>query len=832
MLNQKELLNPELTKKLLSFSESIEELLFMINNNFDSIYIVFNKGKSYINIEQLKKQDVSDNLIMLQKDIELLIKKQEKVEYKLIIFDQNFWSFYLNNKRGFKSLRLIEQIIIKYKRIDNNINLEEISKMIHETEIKMIKSGKLKNEKLLDFFFNNYIKFNENNNNIYFPIFYVDGIDLDLANSTFFKKWDELNIISYINYDHYLFCQKIINKLNKIEHLNKTFKSPQKRKEILINKNNIVLLMDKISQLIITYEFNNDRNFNKDLSRLIYYIDKSGQNSTNFLNNIIFKKIKSMETKIDFCLNILSNYRDITADLMRFLIIVLIRNKNMLNNKSLELLKSYLNYDSVIISIFNELNDIIIKEEEFFNEEKNIDFFQLFEIVQELIDCGVFIETNYFTNINKLRNNILLKLKSGNIKYNTIYSWLNDDEKKKLFKKRLSILLFNNVNEVNNCINSLEKYFEKINNIITYTQKLSNVLKQYFLDEYKNDIEYLDNMEEYLKNRLLNEVDKINTKIDKNKYIKDLDLDEMIQLKTSIIFIDLFNNVKKGNYNINGIEVFKNAKNKFNQLKILFNDDWQENPIINEYSGIFKKLNEDELEKELIYMKEYFGINDLNDLYILNLKKDLTLLFIKKEEALLDISNCFSFISKFVPKQTDTFLTLNNLKKDISNYINLKELQNYNKYREKLITNLCKENNDKNLFNSTSKVSTSRINQLTNNNSNKNESFQLMIQLKERDEQLKEINEQLHFEFKRGEKLMTINFSSINQKIHSSYICKNTDIFSRLEALLYKDYPEYQEEENFFTVNGIKIIKSKSLEENKIKNNDIIILNKIEFELF
>ena len=72
----------------------------------------------------------------------------------------------------------------------------------------------------------------------------------------------------------------------------------------------------------------------------------------------------------------------------------------------------------------------------------------------------------------------------------------------------------------------------------------------------------------------------------------------------------------------------------------------------------------------------------------------------------------------------------------------------------------------------------------------------------------------------------------MDQKIHSSYICKNTDIFSRLEALLYKDYPEYQEEENFFTVNGIKIIKSKSLEDNKIKNNDIVILNKIDFEVF
>ena len=355
-------------------------------------------------------------------------------------------------------------------------------------------------------------------------------------------------------------------------------------------------------------------------------------------------------------------------------------------------------------------------------------------------------------------------------------------------------------------------------------------MKQFFLNEQKNYIEYLDNMEEYLKNRLLNEVDKINKKIDQNKY-KDLDLDEMIHLKTSIIFIDLFNTVKKGNSNINCFEVLKNAKNKYNQLKILFNDDWKENHIINEYSDIFKKLNENELEKELIYMKEYFGINYINDSYILELKKDLIFLFIKKEEALLDINNCFSFISEFVSKKTDTFLTLNKLKEDISNYTNLKTLQNYDNYREKLISNLCKEKNDKKHFKKESKILNSRIDQMINNNNNKNERFQLMIQLRERDEQLKEINEQLHFEFKKGEKLMTINFSSMDQKIHSSYICKNTDIFSRLEALLYKDYPEYQEE-NFFTVNGIKIIKSKSLEDNKIKNNDIVILNKIDFELF
>jgi len=42
--------------------------------------------------------------------------------------------------------------------------------------------------------------------------------------------------------------------------------------------------------------------------------------------------------------------------------------------------------------------------------------------------------------------------------------------------------------------------------------------------------------------------------------------------------------------------------------------------------------------------------------------------------------------------------------------------------------------------------------------------------------------------------------------------------------MLYEKYPNYTETENFFVVGGKKINRSKSIEENNIKNNDIITL--------
>ena len=60
------------------------------------------------------------------------------------------------------------------------------------------------------------------------------------------------------------------------------------------------------------------------------------------------------------------------------------------------------------------------------------------------------------------------------------------------------------------------------------------------------------------------------------------------------------------------------------------------------------------------------------------------------------------------------------------------------------------------------------------------------------------------FELNEGEKLMTLIFTSIDQKINYSIICKNTDRFNLIENKLYDIYPEYSETENYFIVHGKK----------------------------
>ena len=71
---------------------------------------------------------------------------------------------------------------------------------------------------------------------------------------------------------------------------------------------------------------------------------------------------------------------------------------------------------------------------------------------------------------------------------------------------------------------------------------------------------------------------------------------------------------------------------------------------------------------------------------------------------------------------------------------------------------------------------------------------------------------------------MSIIIKSKDEKILFSIICKNSENFLRIEKELYEQYPEYRNENNYFIPNGNKIDKSKTLDENKIKNNSIITL--------
>ena len=140
--------------------------------------------------------------------------------------------------------------------------------------------------------------------------------------------------------------------------------------------------------------------------------------------------------------------------------------------------------------------------------------------------------------------------------------------------------------------------------------------------------------------------------------------------------------------------------------------------------------------------------------------------------------------------------------------------KDYNNKIQQYINEIQKLRNDNNLIN----------NSIPNNDS-KDKIISLMEELQFKENEIKQLKAKFPFELNEGEKLMVIIFSSIEEDIYYPIICKNTDKFNAIEYMLYDAHPQYLERENYFTIRGEKINKSKTIEKNNIKYGDIIILN-------
>ena len=157
----------------------------------------------------------------------------------------------------------------------------------------------------------------------------------------------------------------------------------------------------------------------------------------------------------------------------------------------------------------------------------------------------------------------------------------------------------------------------------------------------------------------------------------------------------------------------------------------------------------------------------------------------------------------------------------------LVEKENEIKQYKNEIDNLKKQN-----FDLKKKIQLLENNKNNNTNIDNNRVIEsLEEQLKIRDniiKELKEINGKNKNDLNYIDNLIPVIFQSIDYKIHYAFICKKTDKFHIIEEKLYEKYPEYIESENYFTVNGIKINKYKTFEQNNIKYSDIILLNKYD----
>jgi len=152
----------------------------------------------------------------------------------------------------------------------------------------------------------------------------------------------------------------------------------------------------------------------------------------------------------------------------------------------------------------------------------------------------------------------------------------------------------------------------------------------------------------------------------------------------------------------------------------------------------------------------------------------------------------------------------------------IKELENSLEEKNNIIDNYKNERKEFLNKNKQLKIEYNKVNEKLNKMN-----LESKKQIRKKEKIIKELELKISrfpFEFSPGEKIISIIFISSDQNIISSFICKNTDIFKFLEDKFYEKYSEYKGLDNIFIINGRKINRNKSLDENKINNNDIITI--------
>ena len=221
------------------------------------------------------------------------------------------------------------------------------------------------------------------------------------------------------------------------------------------------------------------------------------------------------------------------------------------------------------------------------------------------------------------------------------------------------------------------------------------------------------------------------------------------------------------------------------------------------------KISIEKFKEDIERIKNIFQnvINYCENLY--KISDELIHNFDMKQRNYEVLSNLKELYNEDTPKQLNNIINSNNYIQKITQIFKMYNNINNNEL------NISDPFGDKKTLKESSSVN------MKNRSEKENE---LMEEISKKNSEIERLLSLLPFKINPGEKLMTVIFTSSDQKIHYSIICKNTEKFNALESRLYDIYPEFSETDNYFISNGRKIARFKDLDYNKIKNSDIITL--------
>ena len=826
---------------------------------FDKLKIIFNKN----GIELIDK-DLLNLCMSIIKG-----KKEEEINNEIIIlekiFDKEINNLNYNKKEILKSLNILSKkediinislsislFIEKIGAIKDNF-YNKIKKIILDLKDGYIEQIIIESIKQLKNYYididllykkdNNYLnillKLKEEPDSILY-LLNLKIEDCDILYDLIKENYNcNLNIYDILYLKK---CVEIMNKLGNEENIKNSkdidifnlFKN-----EIEKNNNNIEILyftkyINNFSEIknIIDNCLNNSELFEQKInliSKISIFNLKNIKEKYFEGNYKIIKEVKNNKKEINIKLNII-NFLEIKfyAQISK-------------NKKEIKEENNYLINRIKLIEIISKIYDIycILKEIYINGYPKDIDI--IIEIKNLELQCiGYELNTKNPDEIifklksllNNLKNLQLIAYKEKPLiryiygrNFYLMYNILNKKENNESFP--LLLLITNNLikyelqnfsfvqtnNIYEDIINNTEKYLQE-----TLT-KNNITLKMIYNDsliEEKNEESDFKGIFIYNSIRLKKDIFQIYKYLTKNIPIKQNVLlcnfktsnEELTAFLYRAILCD-FNSC----FIIGGLEYLDyNIKTKFFELLNYL--------CINEYKNmkscliIFYLDKNNDIYKNLELLKYKNSLNIKLDENILN---NIKLKEKSKEDININDIECIN-----INKDNKKIEELEKLNKELKEEINklkteLEEEKSKNKILNELIEKLKK------------------INQSQNNNVNENQQkdkiIELMEELREKEKEIKELKEiksRFPFELLPNENLMSLNFISYDEDIFYSIICKNTDKFNKIENKLYEKYPECIGFKNNFLVNGNEIDNSKTIQENNIINNDVIIFQKSE----
>ena len=607
---------------IINNKNDLNNYISLIESKFDSFYKVL----SINNNEKVKVQSkLIENKHLIYEQFEqmykLLLKEQEN-KGKFIFDFSEIIDYFLNETQNCLDLiNLKKTFKTELTAIPNKDLEKKIKDKIHYSGLQNIQNGNYDNLFLIRFIrYNDYFKPQKENKNYEKEKYHVIRcIKIDLMDENFYKKYNEYKIYNYFEENFVEYLRIYFEDLKEMKYFGYFFKLLPNDK---YNKDTINFMIKWMKNNIITFSKEQCPNFDREIKELFLLIlNKKLIGSIYPVIEIL--KINLKEYSINlfiFLLNSLENNLNekIVDSMLSHVLCPNINENDFLNIDNI--LKNVTPNKLISKALLKNLENFSINLEDFFQERS-----QNFSIFEKL-----------------LKNNNYSLLKDENNK-NSIY-WENSLNTCKTLSKdlnNLNLIFLKIINTFN--IIGKENIIKRMSNIFmclkedNYNIKAISIVSRIeeILEKWKENINKIENLKKYYISTL-NNFTKINEELSTyNKKIMNSSLqylesqkgnNEFIKYKAAIEKAKEFEKLKKSNVFLNifiktknstdskkrfelALEKFKNIKKIFVNDKKKIAEELKKNKQIKHLINIGYQ-NQNNLEKEINYILEYFSIYD------------------------------------------------------------------------------------------------------------------------------------------------------------------------------------------------------------------------------